>query len=177
MIETLISSKTRIKLLLKFFLNSNSRAYLRGLEQEFAESTNAIRVELNKFEEAGMLLSEREGNRKFFMANVQHPLFSDIQNMLIKYVGIDQIVEKVINRLGNITRVYLEGELAKGLDDPVIDLIFVSEKINRIYLTQLINKLEPMIQRHIRYVVLTEEEEKDYLAIENKITLLIWNAA
>ena len=51
MIEVLISSKTRIKLLLKFFLNSNSKAYLRGLEQEFAESTNAIRVELNKFEE------------------------------------------------------------------------------------------------------------------------------
>ena len=177
MIETLISSKTRIKLLLKFFLNSNSKAYLRGLEQEFAESTNAIRVELNKFEEAGMLHSEKEGNRKVFTANVEHPLFSDIQNMLIKYVGIDQIIEKVINRLGNISRVYLEGELAKGLDAPVIDLILVSEKINRIYLTQLINKIEPMIQRHIRYVVLTEEEEKSYLTSENKITLLIWNAA
>ena len=55
MIETLISSKTRIKLLLKFFLNSNTTAYLRSLESEFGESTNAIRIELNRLEEAGML--------------------------------------------------------------------------------------------------------------------------
>ena len=53
MIETLISSKTRIKLLLKFFLNSNTTAYLRGLEEEFGESTNSIRLELNRFEKAG----------------------------------------------------------------------------------------------------------------------------
>ena len=55
MIETLISSKTRIKLLLKFFLNSNTTSYLRSLESEFGESTNAIRVELNRLENAGML--------------------------------------------------------------------------------------------------------------------------
>lgn len=57
MIEALISSKTRIKLLLKFFLNSSNRAYLRGLEEEFGESTNAIRLELNKLEKAGMVSS------------------------------------------------------------------------------------------------------------------------
>ena len=53
MIEALISSKTRIKLLLKFFLNSKTTSYLRGLEAEFGESSNAIRIELNRFEKAG----------------------------------------------------------------------------------------------------------------------------
>jgi len=62
MIEALISSKTRIKLLLKFFLNSNATSYLRGLESEFGESTNSIRIELNRFEEAGMLTSYNQGN-------------------------------------------------------------------------------------------------------------------
>ena len=71
MIETLISSKTRIKLLLKFFLNSNTTSYLRGLEGEFGESSNAIRVELNKLEEAGMLSSEVKGNKKMFKANTE----------------------------------------------------------------------------------------------------------
>ena len=55
MIETLISSKTRVKLLFKFFLNKETTAYLRGLENEMGESTNAIRIELNKFEKAGLL--------------------------------------------------------------------------------------------------------------------------
>ncbi|MFZ4634996.1 MAG: ArsR family transcriptional regulator, partial [Saprospiraceae bacterium] len=57
MIDALISSKTRIKLLLKFFLNSNTTAYLRNLESEFGDSTNAISIELNRREEAGLLLS------------------------------------------------------------------------------------------------------------------------
>jgi hypothetical protein len=76
MIETLISSKMRIKLLLKFFLNSRSRSYLRGLETEFGDSTNAIRLELNRFEKAGMLKSYTEGNKKFFQANTDHPLYN-----------------------------------------------------------------------------------------------------
>lgn len=65
MIETLISSKTRVKLLLKFFLNSKATAYLRSLEEEFGESTNAIRLELNRFEDAKMLTSEPDGKKKF----------------------------------------------------------------------------------------------------------------
>ena len=63
MIESLISSKTRVKLLLKFFLNSKNSSYLRGLESEFGESTNAIRIELNKLEDAGLLSSNLEGNK------------------------------------------------------------------------------------------------------------------
>ena len=63
MIETLISSKTRIKLLLKFFLNSSNSSYLRGLESEFGESSNSIRLELNKLEKAGLLKSNQEGTK------------------------------------------------------------------------------------------------------------------
>ena len=44
MLETLITSKTRVKLLMKFFLNPGTRAYLRGLATEFDESTNSVRV-------------------------------------------------------------------------------------------------------------------------------------
>ena len=71
MLDTLISSKTRVKLLLKFFLNSNTRSYLRSLETEFGESTNAIRIEINRFEQAGMLSSELVGNKKMFRANLE----------------------------------------------------------------------------------------------------------
>jgi len=75
MLDTLISSQTRLKLLLKFFLNSSTSSYLRDLESEFGESTNAIRLELNRFEQAGLLSSASIGNKKMFSANTQHPLF------------------------------------------------------------------------------------------------------
>ncbi|MBK8611204.1 MAG: hypothetical protein IPL84_15000 [Chitinophagaceae bacterium] len=114
MIETLISSKTRVKLLLKFFLNSRTKAYLRSLETEFEESTNAIRLELNRFEKAGMLESDMEGNKKFFKANPKHPLFSNLQQIVRKYVGIDTIIENVINNLGQVEEVYVTGQFARG---------------------------------------------------------------
>ncbi|MBK8547478.1 MAG: hypothetical protein IPL63_08830 [Saprospiraceae bacterium] len=104
MIETLISSKTRIKLLLKFFLNSKSTSYLRGLETEFGDSTNAIRVELNRFEKAGMLSSFIKGNKKYFRANTDHPLYNETHNILLKYIGFDKIIDTVIERLGEVRK-------------------------------------------------------------------------
>ncbi len=152
MIEALISSKTRVKLLLKFFLNSNTKAYLRGLESEFGESTNAIRVEINRFEQAGMLKSELVGNKKVFQANTLHPLFNEIHNILLKQVGLDHVIENVIERLGNVERVFLTGDFSKGSDSDMIDLIFVGD-IDTSYLVNLIEKAEKLVCRKIRYVI------------------------
>lgn len=175
MIEALISSKTRIKLLLKFFLNSSNKAYLRGLEEEFGESTNAIRVELNKLEEVGMITSNVQGNKKYFKANTRHPLFFDLHNIIKKYIGLDTVIENVVSQLGDVEKVYLTGEFARGLNANVIDLELVG-KVNISYLTGLIEKAEPMVKRKIRYVVYSQEEyaglieqKKDYEK------LLIWS--
>lgn len=175
MIETLISSKTRVKLLLKFFLNSSTTAYLRSLESEFGESSNAIRVELNKFEEAGMLESTTQGNKKVFKANTKHPLFSEIHSIILKYVGIDQIVEEVVERLGDVEKVYLAGKFAKGLDSKIIDLIFVGN-VDKAYLIHLVDKVEGIIDRKIRYIVYDQDEtfqtDRDSFEVQ---PLLLWS--
>ena len=157
MLDTLISSKTRVKLLLKFFLNSKTTAYLRSLQGEFGESTNGIRVELNKLEKAGMLSSKMNGNKKIFQANTKHPLFKEIHSILLKYVGLDQIIEFVIKRLGEVDRVFLIGEFSRGLDSQVIDLIFVGN-IDKNYLITLIDKAEGLVNRKIRYLVYSQSE-------------------
>src|SRR4051812_9661817 len=116
MIEALISSKTRIKLLLKFFLNSKNTAYLRSLEEEFGESTNAIRLELNRFEKAGFLDSAAEGNKKIFTVNTSHPFYKDLNSLIMKMTGLEYVVDYVTKRLGDLHKVYLVGNLAKGQD-------------------------------------------------------------
>jgi hypothetical protein len=175
MLDTLISSKTRIKLLLKFFLNSNTRSYLRSLETEFGESTNAIRIEINRFEQAGMLSAEIVGNKKMFRANLEHPLFNEIHTILLKYVGLDRIIEDVIERLGNVKRVYVVGEFSKGLDSDLIDLVLVGD-IDTNYLVNLIEKTEKLVSRKIRYIIYSETEfiksKTDQL---NPKPLLLWS--
>src|ERR1700752_2261381 len=105
MIETLISSKTRIKLLMKFFLNSKNTAYLRNLEEEFGESTNGIRLELNKFEKAGFIESFAEGNKKLFTVNTRHPLFKDINRIIMKMTGLEYVIDYVLQRIGDLEKV------------------------------------------------------------------------
>ena len=157
MIETLISSKTRIKLLLKFFLNSSTKGYLRGLASEFGESSNAIRVELNRLEEAGMLTSSSQGNKKYFSANTKHPLFKEVHNILLKHIGFDQIIEKVINRLGDVDHVYVTGELSRGINSGIIDLLFIGN-IDKSFLIELIERAEELISKKIRYIIYSREE-------------------
>jgi len=172
LITTLITSKTRIKLLLKFFLNPGNSAYLRGLETEFGESSNAIRQELNRLEEANMLKSELNGNKKLFRVNQEHPMYSEINSIVRKYFGLDKIVEGIANRLGDLKSVYLTGDIAQGKDVDLIDLILVGD-IDRSYLLQLIQKTEVLINRKIRYLNYTEEE---FSSKKNQLSnlLLVW---
>ena len=55
MLESLITSKTRLRLLIKFFLNIANKGYLNSLANEFGESTNSVRKELNNLSSAGYL--------------------------------------------------------------------------------------------------------------------------
>jgi hypothetical protein len=175
MIATLISSKTRVKLLLKFFLNSSNTSYLRNLEDEFGESTNAIRLELNKFEQAGLLETSSEGNKKFFRVNTKHTLFSDLHNIVKKFVGIDKIIEVIAAKLGELDCVYLIGNLARGIDADTIEIVLVG-KIDVQYLETLIVKTEREIKKKIKYFIY-DPSVFNAEDLENSTykTLLLWS--
>ena len=149
MLETLITNKTRIKLLYRMFLNPDSKGYLRGLEEEFGESSNAIRIELNRFEAAGMLESYLDKNKKIYRANKKHPLYSLINEVIHKQLGFDQILEKVIQKLGSVKQVYLTGPLSQGLNQGPLEIILIGDKINVTNLNQLVDKVEKSIGRSI----------------------------
>jgi hypothetical protein len=175
MLETLISSKTRIKLLLKFFLNSSTTGYLRNLEDEFGESTNAIRLELNKMEKAGLLQTSVAGNKKIFQANIKHPLFPDVQQIIRKHVGLDTIIENVIKQLGDISKVFLTGDYAKGIGGEIIDLTFIGN-VNEEYLIVLIKKAEKLIGKKMRYIIYNEAEGENVFSLkEEQESLLLWH--
>jgi len=174
-LEILINNKTRVKLLLRLFLNSETNSYLRGLEAEFNNSTNAIRVELNRFEKAGLILSAVEGNRKVFRANREHPLYREINGIIKKHLGLDSIIENVVKKIGHVVRAFIVGDMALGIDRKVIELVLIGHNIDRDYLGKCIRKAEKLIHRKILFFIVTEEQEKLYLG-EKKGSLLIWDS-
>ena len=157
MLDTLITSKTRVKLLLKFFSNKNATAYLRSLAAEFGESTNAVRHELNNLSNAGFLLSRENGRTIEYNANTSHPLYPELKSAVHKYLGIDKIVDNVVKKLGHVEMAFITGEYAKGRDSGIIDLVLVGQ-INDLNLKELIFKVEQVIKRKIRPFVLTMKE-------------------
>lgn len=175
MLETLISSRTRIKLLLRLFLNPGTTAYLRGLADEFDESTNSVRVELNRFEQADMLVSQNKGNKKMYKANENHPLFKDIHSLLLKYIGVDRIIAVIIERMGNLEKVYLTGDYAAGKDSGIIDLVFVGD-VDKNYIMTMVGKAEKMIRKKVRFIIYEplEWEGSEYSSESDNEYLLLW---
>lgn len=173
MLEALISSKTRIKLLLRLFLNPGSSAHLRGLADEFDESTNSVRLELNRFVDAGMLESDYVGNKRVFKANPSYPLFQEVRKILLKHTGLQEIIDEVISKLGDLTKVYLTGDLASGKQSNIISLILVGNP-DRHYMLQLISKVEELIPKKVQYVVYSIEEAEES-NLDNEKNLLLWH--
>ncbi len=174
MLDTLITSKTRIKLLLKFFLNPGTRAYLRGLATEFGESTNAIRVELNRLTEAKLLKSVNSGRTVEYRANKQHSLFKDLQSVVKKFVGLDKVAEELAAKLGDIQAAYVIGDYAKGNDSGLIDLVLVGQ-VDDEKLKEVTKKTEELIDRKIRTLVLDPiDVEKLQSRLDIEHALFIW---
>ena len=177
MLNTLITSKTRINLLLKFFLNPGTKGYLRELAKEFGESTNAIRVELNRLSEAKLLKSTNLGRKVIYRANNKHNLFRDIQSVVRKYVGLDRLVEDVVDRLGSIDAAYVVGDYARGIDSGLIDVVLIGA-VDSDTLEKFVLKTGDLIDRKIRPLVLNNEEfEKLRALLDIDHALPIWNKA
>lgn len=158
MIESLITSKTRINLLLKFFLNSQTKSYLRGLELEFGESSNSVRVELNRLEKAGLLISAIEGNKKMFFANTTHPLYFDINNIIKKYIGIDLITSQIFEKVPNLSVVYLTGDFANGKNSKTIDFILEGNNLDEHLIKRLVAQVETTLTRRIKFSINRSDE-------------------
>ena len=176
LLSSIISSKTRIKLLMRFFFNPKTRSYLRELAKEFNVSTNSVREELNQLTQTKLLKSQKNGRQVFYMANTEHALFPELKSMVSKVMGIDKIIDGIVHRLGDLEHAYLIDDYAEGKDSGIIDLLLVGN-IDRYHLNDLSRKTERYIKRKVRTLVLSREEFEDYQTrLKQQPNVLIWKA-
>jgi hypothetical protein len=174
MLQDIITSKTRIKLLMRFFLNCSSTAYLRELATEFGVSTNGIREELKQMVDSKLMKCQKTGRHILYQANEEHPLFPELRSMVQKSLGMDQVVESVLTRLGDLEEAYLIDDYAVGRDTGIIDLLLVGN-INQYHLNDLSRKTERYIGRKIRSLVLSLEEFRGMEPrLRQRPHLLLW---
>ena len=163
-------------MLTRLFFNPDTRSYLRELAKEFNVSTNSVRVELNQLTRTKLLNSQKNGRQVFYGANTDHALFPELKSMVSKVMGIDHIIDSIVNRLGDLELAYLIDDYAEGKDTGIIDLLLVGN-IDQYHLNDLSRKTERYIKRKIRSLVLSKDEFNDFRQkLENKPHILIWKA-
>lgn len=173
MLETLITSKTRIRILVKFFINSATNGHLRGLAEEMHESTNAIRKELNNLFNAGYLVKETMQNRVNYKANAKHPLFLTLQKIVFQHIGLDAIVEMILERMGYVEKIIVIGDYANGIDSGTIEVVVVGDDLNTEYIIQLAPKIEKVIKRNVQFLLSSNFEDKGLIIYENNAELIL----
>ena len=142
-------------MLVKFFINAANSGYLNGLAVEFGESTNAIRRELNNLSDAGYLIQWKNKNKIVYAANTEHTLFVVLQKVIRKHLGLEQIVESVLMRMGDVSKIILIGDYASGRDTGTIEIILIGDKIDEAYLKKLKKKLKDIIERTVLFYINT----------------------
>ena len=165
MLESLITSKTRLRLLIKFFINIANKGYLNGLAHEFGESTNSVRKELNNLSSAGYLERQTENNKVIYRANASHPLFKIIQKIVHKHVGIEEILENIYSKVGDVNRIEILGDYARGIDSGVIEILIIGDNIKKKYLDKISPKIEEKINRKVNFFVSNKSLKQKSLTI------------
>lgn len=159
-LNDIITSKVRIKILELLYSNVNEMYHVRGIVRETKEEINAVRRELSRLEEAGIIKKEPRGNRIYYWSRSDYPFFEDLLAITSKTTGLGQNI--VINRakLGKPSYVMFSGRFARyktRKKDDEVEILVVGD-IALPELANLIRAEESRRGYEINYTVMTREE-------------------
>jgi len=174
-LDALFTSRARIKVLELFFLRSSKRHYLR----EIAEITNlpvrGVQRELARLEDAGILESEREGNRKYFMPKRDSPVFFELRSILVKTVGFADVVQAQLEKKADLIHfAFIFGSFAEGTEgvESDIDLLIVGSISSR-RLAGLLQNAKQALEREINPVIMNMEEFVEKIVDQDSFILSV----
>jgi len=158
-------------LLLKLFSHPEAQGHLRGFAQEFDESTNSVRIELGKLHEAGLIVSQQDGQKVLYRPNIQNPFYRELCGLVSKHMGFDQLIKRVLDQVGELEAAYVVGDYAKGLDSGTIEVAIIGDVDNE-YLVRLTKRAEEELDRKVRISVFEDEASFRIQGHENVLKLI-----
>lgn len=159
MLDKLFISKVRVKLLDLFSRKPDLSLHIRGLVRELDEEINAVRRELNNLEDAGVLKSEKKGNKLMYSVDDSCPIISELKSMFRKDDPIIRKIAKAIGEISNISIVILTNSYITGKyeDHMDIDMLIVGQPdVDKV--TSKISELEKDISKTLKTSIVKDDE-------------------
>lgn len=152
-------SKVRVELIELFFQKPEEMWYVRELTRLVGEEINAVRRELSRMQEVGMVQSEERGNRLYYMLNPQYDFFPDLLTLVAKTTGLGKELKKNRKKLGDVHYVLFSGTFArrKPHKNTDVDILVIGDVVIP-ELSALVKEEEAKRDHEINYTVLTLDE-------------------
>ena len=157
--EDIITSEARIKILIELFSETNKDLYVRELTRRVGTEINAVRRELKRLTEAGLIKKEKRGNRLYYLLRREYPFYYELLSMVSKEIGIGKLMLANSSKLGKIKLALLSAEYAEGREDEKqqLDLLIVGE-VDLKALEEVVQQTRIKTSRDVNYTVLSEME-------------------
>ncbi len=168
MLTTLFSSRVRAKVVAAFFLSPGEKHNAWELAQRLGESYSAVWKELGRLEGLGILTSEQRGNSKDYQVNKACPIAHELRSIVLKTEGVGMLLKRKLQEMDSVNEAFIYGSYASGEADvrSDLDVMIIGEvKLNQ--LAPVISDLENELNRPINYVIYSEEEWNEKLAVND----------
>jgi len=162
-LEALFTSQARVEVLKLLFLRSSGRHYMREISYLTHQPVRAIQRELARLENAGLVISSIEGNRKYFQANRHSPVFSELRALMVKTAGIvDQLKKSLQGQSDAIRVAFIFGSFARGSETSAsdIDLVVIGSITGR-ELSRQVTPLKEHLAREMNPVTFRADEFRE----------------
>jgi DNA-binding transcriptional ArsR family regulator len=159
-LSDIITSKTRIKILKIFFGNPTEMYHVRAMVRETGEEINAVRRELTRLENAGIVKKEPRGNRVYHYLRTDYPLYGDLLSIISKTTGLGHTLLANKTKIGKPLYIMFSGRFARHKEskkEDEVDILIVGD-IELSQLASIIRAEESKRSREINYTVMSRDE-------------------
>jgi len=159
MLQHIIPSKTRRKILALFFQNINQSFHLRKVAREVDEEINAVKRELDILEAEGLLRKEKRVNKVIYSLNPKYFFYDEFLRIFTKRCNLIQFILKNLSKIGKLKYVVLSYKFAKRqkVSEGEVYLLLIGTVVLP-EVTKIIAEEEKNYGSEINYTVMTEEE-------------------
>lgn len=162
----LFSSETRVGLLVLFFSRPEERFYVRQLARRLGRDISGIKRELDNLEKAGLLVSEKVGNLRYYSVNKTWPLYPELKAIIVKTAGVEEAIREALRQVEGIKTAWIYSLNPREGGVGPIDLLIIGQ-VNLGQVNEVITYLERQLSREINYLVFDESEFKRRLSEED----------
>ena len=156
MLKSLFSSSIRADALSLLLNSPDEQFYIREIAELLRKNPSGVKRELDNLEKMGIVMSEKVANLKYFRANKNSPLFSELKNLITKSLGLPGALKAVLRASGAKTA-FLYGSYAEGDDVNTVDLFVIGALSS---LTKELKDIERRFDRKINCALIDEDEYK-----------------